>query len=79
MINDNFKTISTQILEIEIFVKFLQLHLTHLQINFCQHIKNNWHDSLIITFCNKIKSRLATSRNKRRRKVVEISKKKKQK
>jgi hypothetical protein len=30
MINDNFKTMSTQILEIEIYVKLIQLHLIHL-------------------------------------------------
>jgi hypothetical protein len=30
MISDSFKAMSTQILEIEIYVKLIQLHLTHL-------------------------------------------------
>jgi hypothetical protein len=55
MINDNFKAMSMQILEIEIFVKFIQLHLTHLQIKFRQRMKKKQHDALIFNFCNKIK------------------------
>jgi hypothetical protein len=79
MINDNFKAMSTQILEIEIYVKFIQLHLTHLQIKFRQHIKNKQHDALIFNFCNRIKNRFAISRDKRRRRVVKTSNERKQK
>jgi hypothetical protein len=79
MINDNFKTMSTQILEIEIYVKLIQLHLTHLQIKFWQRMKKKQHDVFIFNFCNKIKSRLTTQRDKRRRRVVKTSNEKKQK
>jgi hypothetical protein len=60
MINDNFKAMSTQILEIEIFVEFIQLHLIHLQIKFRQRIKKKQHDAFVFNFCNKIKNRLTT-------------------
>ncbi len=79
MINDNFKTMSTQILKIEIFVKFIQLHLTHLQIKFRQRIKKKQHDIFILNFCNKIKNRLTTQRDKRKRRVAKTSNEKKQK
>jgi hypothetical protein len=79
MINDNFKTMSTQILEIEIYVEFIQLHLTHLQIKFRQRMKKKQHDAFIFNFCNKIKSRLTTQRDKRRRRVAETSNERKQK
>jgi hypothetical protein len=78
MINDNFKAVSTQILEIEIYVEFIQLHLIHLQIKFRQRMRNKQHDAFIFNFCNRIKSRLATSRHRRRRRVVKTSSKKKQ-
>jgi hypothetical protein len=41
MINDNFETMSTQILEIQIFVKFLQLHLIYLQSELRQFVENS--------------------------------------
>jgi hypothetical protein len=78
MISDSFKTMSTQILEIEIFVELIQLHLTHLQIKFRQRMKDKQHDALISNFFNRIKNRLATSRDKRRRRVVKTSSEKKQ-
>jgi hypothetical protein len=78
MISDNFKTVSTQILEIEIYVKFMQLHLTYLQIKFRQSMKNKQYDAFIFNFCNRIKNRLTTSRDKRRRRVVKTSSEKKQ-
>jgi hypothetical protein len=79
MINDNFKTMSTQILEIEIFVKLIQLHLTHLQMKFRQRMKKKQHDAFIFNFCNRIKNRLTTQRDKRRRRVAKMSNEKKQK
>jgi hypothetical protein len=79
IINDNFKIVSTQILEIEIFVEFIQLHLIRLQINFKQRMKNNQHDSFIVNFCNRIQSRLVASRKRRRRRANETSTKRKQK
>jgi hypothetical protein len=79
MINDNFKAISTQILEVEIYVKFIQLHLTHLQIKFRQRMKKKQHDAFIFNFCNKIKSRLTTQRDKRKQRIVKTSNEKKQK
>ncbi len=69
---------STQILEIEIYVKLIQLHLAHLQIKFRQRMKNKQHDALISNFCNRIKSRVATSRDKRRRRVVKTLSERKQ-
>jgi hypothetical protein len=79
MINDNFKTMSTQILEIEIYVKFIQLHSIHLQIKFRQRMKKKQHDAFIFNFCNKIKNRLTTQRDKHRRRIVKTSNEKKQK
>jgi hypothetical protein len=79
MISDNFKTMSTQILEVEIYVKLIQLHLTHLQIKFRQRMKKKQHDAFIFNFCNKIKNRLTIQRDKRRRRAVKTSSEKKQK
>jgi hypothetical protein len=79
MISDNFKAMSTQILEVEIYVKLIQLHLTHLQIKFRQRIKKKQHDAFIFNFCNKIKSRFTTQRDKRKRRAVKTSSEKKQK
>jgi hypothetical protein len=70
---------STQILEIKIYVEFIQLHLTHLQIKFRQRMKKKQHDAFIFSFCNKIKNRLTIQRDRRRRRVVETSNEKKQK
>jgi hypothetical protein len=55
MISDSFKAMSTQILEVEIYVKLIQLHLAHLQIKFRQRMKKKQHDVLIFNFCNKSK------------------------
>jgi hypothetical protein len=79
MISDNFKAMSTQILEVEIYVKFIQLHLTHLQINFRQRMKKKQHDVFISNFCSRIKSRLTTQRDKRRTRAVKTSNERKQK
>jgi hypothetical protein len=79
MISDNFKTMSTQILEVEIYVKLIQLHLAHLQIKFRQRMKKKQHDVFIFSFCNRIKNCLTTQRERRRRRVVETSNEKKQK
>jgi hypothetical protein len=79
MISDNFKAMSTQILEVEIYVKFIQLHLTHLQIKFRQRMKKKQHDAFIFNFCNRIKNRLTTQRDRRRRRAVKTSNEKKQK
>jgi hypothetical protein len=79
MINDSFKTTSTQILEVEIYVKFIQLHLAHLQIKFRQRMKKKQHDVFIFNFCNKIKSRLMIQRDRRKQRVVKTSNEKKQK
>jgi hypothetical protein len=70
---------STQILEVEIYVKLIQLHLAHLQIKFRQRMKKKQHDVFIFSFCNKIKSRLMTQRNKRKRRAVKTSSERKQK
>ncbi len=79
IIHDSFKTMSTQILEVEIYVKLIQLHLAHLQIKFRQRMKKKQHDVLIFNFCNRIKSRLTTQRDRRRRRAVKTSNEKKQK
>jgi hypothetical protein len=79
IISDSFKAMSTQILEVEIYVKLIQLHLTHLQIKFRQRMKKKQHDVFISSFCNKIKNNLTTQRDKRRRWVVKTSNEKKQK
>jgi hypothetical protein len=70
---------STQILEIEIFVKFFQLHLTHLQIRFWQRMKKKQHDVFIFNLCSKIKNRLANQRDKRKRRIAKTSSEKKRK
>ncbi len=79
MISDNFKAMSTQILEIEIYVKLIQLHLAHLQIKFRQRMKKKQHDVFIFNFCNKIKNRLTTQRDRRERRAVKTSNERKQK
>jgi hypothetical protein len=79
MISDSFKAMSTQILEIEIYVELIQLHLAHLQIKFRQRMKKKQHDAFISSFCNRIKSRLTTQCDRRRRRVVETSNERKQK
>ncbi len=79
MISDNFKAMSTQILEIEIFVEFIQLHLAHLQIKFRQRMKKKQHDAFVFNFCNRIKNRLMTQRDRRRRRIAKTSNEKKQK
>ncbi len=55
------------------------MHLAHLQIEFRQRMKKKQHDVLIFNFCNKIKNRLTTQRDKRRRRVAETSSERKQK
>jgi hypothetical protein len=50
-----------------------------LQIKFRQRMKKKQHDVLIFNFCNKIKSRLTTQRDRRRRRAVETSNENKQK
>jgi hypothetical protein len=79
MINDSFKTMSTQILEIEIYVEFIQLHLAYLQIKFRQRIKKKQHDAFIFNFCNRIKNCLTIQRDKHKRRIVKTSSEKKQK
>jgi hypothetical protein len=79
MINDNFKRMSTKILEMKIFVKFIQLHLIYLQIKFRQRMKKKQHNVFIFNFCKKIKSRSTTQRDKRRRRVAETPNERKQK
>jgi hypothetical protein len=79
MISDSFKAMSTQILEVEIYVELIQLHLAHLQIKFRQRMKKKQHDAFISSFCNRIKSRLTTQRDRRRRRAVETSSERKQK
>jgi hypothetical protein len=79
MINDNFKTMSTQIFKIEIYVKFIQMYLTHLQIKFRQRMKKKQHDAFIFNFCNTIKNCLTTQRDKRKRRVIKTSNEKKTK
>ncbi len=73
LINDNFKTISMQILEIKIHVQLIQLHMTRLQIFFRQRMKKHKHDELIESFCRQIKHRLFEARRRRRRKAEETS------
>ncbi len=50
-----------------------------MQIKFRQRMKKKQHDVFISNFCNKIKSRLTTQRDKRKRRVAKTSRKKKQK
>ncbi len=73
LINDNFKTISTQILETKTHVQLIQLHMTRLQIFFKQCIKEHKHDVLIENFCRQIKHRLFETRRRRRRKAEKTS------
>ncbi len=54
------------------------MHLAHLQIKFRQRIKKKQHDAFIFNFCNKIKSRLRTQRDKRRRRIAKTSSERKQ-
>ncbi len=73
LINDNFKTISMQILETKTHVQLIQLHMTRLQIFFKQRMKKHKHDELIENFCRQIKHRLFETRRRRRRKAKETS------
>ncbi len=69
LINDNFKTISMQILETKTHVQLIQLHMTRLQIFFRQRMKKHKHDVLIEDFCRQIKHRLFEARKRRRRRT----------
>jgi hypothetical protein len=73
LINDNFKTISMQILETKTHVQLIQLHMTRLQIFFKQRMKKHKHDVLIENFCRQIKHRLFETRRRRRRRAKETS------
>ncbi len=73
LINDNFKTISMQILETETHVQLIQLYMTRLQIFFKQRMKKHKHDELIENFCRQIKHRLFEARRRRRRKAEKTS------
>ncbi len=73
LINDNFKTISMQILKTKTHVQLIQLHMTRLQIFFKQRMKKHKHDELIENFCRQIKHRLFETRRRRRRKTKETS------
>jgi hypothetical protein len=73
LINDNFKTISMQILETKTHVQLIQLHMTRLQILFKQRMKKHKHDELIESFCRQIKHRLFEARKRRRRRTKETS------
>ncbi len=73
LINNNFKTISMQILETETHVQLIQLHMTRLQIFFKQRMKKHRHDVLIENFCRQIKHRLFEARRRRRRRTKKTS------
>jgi hypothetical protein len=73
LINDNFKTISMQILETETHVQLIQLHMTRLQIFFKQRMKKHRHDVLIENLCRQIKHRLFEAQKRRRRKAKKTS------
>jgi hypothetical protein len=73
LINDNFKTISMQILETKTHVQLIQLHMTRLQIFFKQRMKKHKHDVLIENFCRQITHRLFKARRRRRRKAEKTS------
>jgi hypothetical protein len=73
LINNNFKTISMQILETKTHVQLIQLHMTRVQIFFKQRMKKHRHDVLIMNFCRQIKHRLFEARRRRRRKIKKTS------
>ncbi len=60
-----------QILEIEIHVQSIQLHMICLQMSFKQRMKDYKHDTLIRDFCEQIKHRLFETRERRRREAYE--------
>ncbi len=71
VINDNFKTISMQILETKIHVQFIQLRMICLQIFFKQCMKDHKHNTLIRSFCEQIKHCLFETRRQRKRRTHE--------
>jgi hypothetical protein len=73
LINDNFQTMSMQILETKTYVQLIQLHMTRLQIFFKQRMKKHKHDVLIENFCRQIKHRLFEARRRRRRRTKKTS------
>ncbi len=73
LINDNFKTMSMQILETKTHVQLIQLHMTRLQIFFKQRMKKHRHDVLIENLCRQIKNRLFEARRRRRPRAEKTS------
>ncbi len=67
MICDVFKTTSHQILNVETQVQSIKLHFVFLQIKTRMRLHENAHNTLIKTHCDKIKRKLTTTRERRRR------------
>jgi hypothetical protein len=66
----NFRITSLKILKEETYVQFIHLHLFHLQVVVKNRLIKHEHRTLIEDFCNRIKSKLIETREKRRQREV---------
>jgi hypothetical protein len=67
IICDVFKTISHQILDVQTQIQLIKLHLIFLQIQMRMRLHENAHNTLTKIHCDKIKWKLTTTRERRRR------------
>jgi hypothetical protein len=75
---EDFKIISLKILEKKTHVQVIQLHLTHLQTTIRKRMNKHEHRTLIESFCNKTKNKVANFRARKRQQNVLTSKARKQ-
>jgi hypothetical protein len=76
---EDFRVTSLKILKKETHVQLIHLHLFYLQVTARNRLNKHEHRMLINDFCNRIKSRLADAREKRRQHDILTSDKRKQK
>ncbi len=75
---EDFRVTSLKILKEETHVQFIHLHLSHLQATVRDRLNRHEHRTLIDDFCNRIKSRLADARERRRQHDILTSDERKQ-
>jgi hypothetical protein len=65
--NDVFRVTLNQLFDVETQIQSIELHLTYLQIKIKMRFHKEFHDTLIIDHCNKIKCKFTQSRSLWRR------------
>ncbi len=75
---ESFRVTFLKILKEKTHIRFIQLHLSHLQATARDRLNKHEHRTLINDFCNRIKSRFVDARERRRRHDILTSKERKQ-